>query len=169
MGLVVDVIYLASILNLVRLVWKCACTEPGVVPAIPSSRSHEIRNQSVQKDGIHVEYKSEAERTYHGDKNDYHFAEDRFKYAMIVDPNKEAYNLSLCSTCMIVRPPRAFHCSTCGVCIEQQDHHCPWMGTCVGKRNLKYFLAFLFWTAMHAFATAAICSIYFFDVTYQID
>ncbi len=88
---------------------------------------------------------------------------------MIVDPNKEAYNLSLCSTCMIVRPPRAFHCSTCGVCIEQQDHHCPWMGTCVGKRNLKYFLSFLFWTAIHAFATAAICSIYFLNVTYEID
>lgn len=70
---------------------------------------------------------------------------------------------------MIVRPPRAFHCNTCGVCIEAQDHHCPWMGTCIGKRNLKYFLAFLFWTAVHAFATAIICTAYFLTVTHKID
>jgi len=43
-GIFVDVFYLASILNLIRLVSKCANTEPGVVPAIPSRRSHEIRN-----------------------------------------------------------------------------------------------------------------------------
>ena len=70
---------------------------------------------------------------------------------------------------MIVRPPRSFHCSTCGVCVEAQDHHCPWMGTCVGKRNLKYFLAFLVMTSLHAFITAAICITYFTKVTNLID
>ena len=43
------------------------------------------------------------------------------------------------------------------------------MGTCVGKRNLKYFLAFLGWTALHAFVTAIICVIYFFRVTNKLD
>jgi len=43
------------------------------------------------------------------------------------------------------------------------------MGTCVGKRNLKYFLSFLILTALHAFVTAAICSAYYFQVTYEID
>lgn len=100
---------------------------------------------------------------------EYFFDEDRFKFARIVDPNIESYTLSLCSTCMIVRPPRAFHCGTCGVCVEAQDHHCPWMGTCVGKRNLKYFLGFLIMTALHAFLTAAICTSYFTRVTYLID
>ena len=116
-----------------------------------------------------MEYKSEAERTFDGQRTNYFFADDRFKYAFIVDPNKEAYTLSLCTTCMIVRPPRSFHCSQCGVCIEQQDHHCPWMGTCVGKRNLKYFLSFLILTALHAFVTAAICSAYYLQVTIDID
>lgn len=167
-GILVDLIYLASILNLLRLIYKCAYTEPGICPAIPSKNSHAIRSQTAAQ-GIHVEYKTEAERPYDGDKNAYNFADNRFKHARIVDPNKETYNLSVCTTCMIVRPPRAFHCSICGVCIEAQDHHCPWMGTCIGKRNLKYFLSFLFLTALHAFVTAAICGVYFFKVTYTID
>ena len=169
-GLIVDIFYTCSILNLLRLIYLCAYTDPGIIPAIPSKRTHAIRNQCANTDGIHVEYKGERERGYHGqDSVEYYFDEDRFKYARIVDPSKEAYTLSLCSTCMIVRPPRAFHCSTCGVCVESQDHHCPWMGTCVGKRNLKYFLGFLFMTSLHAFLTAAICTSYFTSVTYQID
>lgn len=168
-GILADMVYGASICNLLRLIYCCAMTEPGVIPAIPSQRSPEIRDQSFKKDGIHVEYKSEVERPYTGDRAAHFFSDNRFKYAAIVDPDKEAYALSLCTTCMIVRPPRAFHCSTCGVCIESQDHHCPWMGTCVGKRNLKYFLSFLGLTAVHAVATAIICSVYFLNVTNKID
>ena len=168
-GLIVDIFYIASILNLLRLIYNCAYTEPGIIPAIPSSRSHQIRNQSANGDGLHVEYKSEQERPYEGKNQEYFFDEDRFKYARIVDPNKEAYTLSLCGTCMIVRPPRAFHCSTCGVCVESQDHHCPWMGTCIGKRNLKYFIGFLYMTALHAFITASITVVYFTRVTAKID
>jgi len=58
--------------------------------------------------------------------------------------------LSFCATCLTVRPPRAFHCNDCGVCIEVHDHHCPWVGTCIGRRNLKYFVGFIFSTALHA-------------------
>ena len=168
-GIIVDVFYTCSILNLLRLIYLCAYTEPGIIPAVQSEHSHAIRNQCANSDGIHVEYKSEQERAYDGQDLDYFFNENRFKYGLIVDPNKESYTLSLCSTCMIARPPRAFHCSTCGVCVEAQDHHCPWMGTCIGKRNLKYFLGFLIMTALHAFLTAAICTSYFVRVTNKID
>jgi hypothetical protein len=65
--------------------------------------------------------------------------------------------LSFCDTCNILRPPRSFHCSTCGVCVEVHDHHCPWVGTCVGHRNIRYFIAFVFWTATHALLVFLIC------------
>ena len=56
-GIIVDIFYICSILNLLRLIYKCAYTEPGIIPAIPSNRSHQIRNQSANGDGLHVEYK----------------------------------------------------------------------------------------------------------------
>ena len=67
-----------------------------------------------------VEYKSETERPYDGDKLGYYFSDDRFKYKEVDDKSNggDTYSLSLCTTCMIVRPPRAFHCSACGVCVE---------------------------------------------------
>lgn len=59
--------------------------------------------------------------------------------------------MSYCGSCDILRPPRSFHCSTCGCCVEVHDHHCPWVGTCVGRRNIRYFIGFIFWTSIHAF------------------
>ena len=42
-GIIADVFYFASIFNLCRLIKKCAYTEPGVIPAIPSQRSQQLR------------------------------------------------------------------------------------------------------------------------------
>lgn len=61
--------------------------------------------------------------------------------------------LSYCKSCQVLRPPRAFHCRTCGVCVEVHDHHCPWVGTCVGRRNVRYFISFLFCAAFHGLLT----------------
>ena len=40
------------------------------------------------------------------------------------------------------------HCMDCRVCIEEYDHHCPWTGKCVGKRNVRYFYAWLFFLVL---------------------
>ncbi|KAM9826930.1 palmitoyltransferase ZDHHC23-B [Neosynchiropus ocellatus] len=50
---------------------------------------------------------------------------------------------SWCSTCRVVRPPRAGHCRICGVCVLRLDHHCVWINSCVGQRNHRSFLATL--------------------------
>jgi palmitoyltransferase ZDHHC9/14/18 len=48
-----------------------------------------------------------------------------------------------CRTCNIWRPPRAHHCRLCDNCIETHDHHCVWLNNCVGRRNYRYFFAFI--------------------------
>jgi len=48
-----------------------------------------------------------------------------------------------CKTCDVWRPPRTHHCRTCDNCVETQDHHCVWLNNCVGRRNYRYFFAFV--------------------------
>lgn len=48
-----------------------------------------------------------------------------------------------CKTCNIWRPPRTHHCRLCDNCIETADHHCVWLNNCVGRRNYRYFFAFV--------------------------
>lgn len=48
-----------------------------------------------------------------------------------------------CKTCNIWRPPRCHHCRVCDNCIETQDHHCVWINNCIGRRNYRYFFAFV--------------------------
>jgi palmitoyltransferase ZDHHC9/14/18 len=51
--------------------------------------------------------------------------------------------IKYCKTCNIWRPPRAHHCRVCDNCVETQDHHCVWLNNCVGRRNYRYFFAFV--------------------------
>ncbi|KAK5111884.1 hypothetical protein LTR62_004616 [Meristemomyces frigidus] len=48
-----------------------------------------------------------------------------------------------CKSCAVWRPPRAHHCRICDVCVETQDHHCVWLNNCVGRRNYRFFFAYV--------------------------
>ncbi len=67
-------------------------------------------------------------------------AEDFWKQIM---EDERLAHLKRCSTCEVLRFPRASHCKICDNCVADFDHHCPWLGNCVGGRNHGCFLSFV--------------------------
>jgi len=155
---VLELLYAASISAVMRVLFKCAYTEPGVILSLPTEQLKDPDSQHYTR------YLKESDRSWPAgvSKEEHFFSPCRFEYAPAYGPGTDALTLSFCISCKIVRPPRSFHCGSCGVCVEEQDHHCPWMGTCIGKRNLHLFISFLLLTSLHGFITAGLSATFFF-------
>lgn len=63
--------------------------------------------------------------------------------SILINQNGYLIQYNYCTTCGIVRPPRAGHCSKCNNCVEGLDHHCDWVGNCIGNHNYLYYFFFL--------------------------
>mmetsp|Transcript_32708 Transcript_32708/g.43148 ORF Transcript_32708/g.43148 Transcript_32708/m.43148 type:complete len:243 (+) Transcript_32708:153-881(+) len=167
-GLMIIILYIASILSVLRCLFLCATTEPGIIPPVKSGViNYKRAYSSVYRDHSDpLVHKANA-----ADPVEAFFSLEKFK---VYNPTEAPADLSRsevdllaeCSTCKIVRTPRSFHCSSCGFCVEVHDHHCPWMGTCIGLRNLKAFICFLGFTSMHALFTSCLALAFFFRETY---
>ncbi len=117
-------------------------TDPGIVPR----KNFLLDDQLIKRKGVNLSYLTDPNY------------ELPVHIADTIDP-EEGINTSpskhghrdYCSTCQIYRPPRTSHCSRCDNCIEVLDHHCPFVGNCIGKRNYKYFIAFVMLASALAF------------------
>lgn len=166
-GVFIDLLYVLSLLNLLRIHHLCRNTEPGILPRIRSkkidyNKTYNVKYRSPGR--VLAEYKT-VEPDIKKMKTKAFFSSKQFD--LVQDNEDQRYEdgnwsspLGFCSTCKIIKPPRSFHCSDCGVCIEIHDHHCPWMGTCIGKRNTRYFVLFLFYTTLHSLLTGILCGLY---------
>lgn len=66
--------------------------------------------------------------------------------------------LTWCTTCQFHRPPRSVHCGTCNYCIEEFDHHCVWLNHCIGRRNYRFFFAFITLQTVDLCFTIGMCA-----------
>lgn len=73
-GALFDFLLLASMLNLLRLLYKCAYTEPGIIPAIPTPVIDKSKTYSV-------EYIPESFRDVHDSHSEHFFDQKRFRVA----------------------------------------------------------------------------------------
>lgn len=66
--------------------------------------------------------------------------------------------LNWCNACQFHGPPTSVHCYTCNFCIEEFDHHCVWLNHCIGRRNYRFFFAFIVLQTIDLIFSITVCA-----------
>ncbi|KAL2868501.1 DHHC family palmitoyltransferase [Aspergillus lucknowensis] len=65
-----------------------------------------------------------------------------------------------CSKCCHYKPDRTHHCREVDRCVRKMDHFCPWVGGVVSEQSFKFFIQFVFYTAVFCAFTLIVCAIF---------
>ncbi|KAL4925781.1 DHHC family palmitoyltransferase [Aspergillus undulatus] len=64
-----------------------------------------------------------------------------------------------CSKCCHSKPDRTHHCREVDRCVRKMDHFCPWVGGVVSEKSFKFFIQFVFYTAVFCAFILIVCAI----------
>ena len=70
---------------------------------------------------------------------------------------------SVCPDCEVLKTPRSRHCNLCNKCVDRFDHHCPWVNNCIGRKNFRYFYAFVVTQTLYL-VMVFVCSISYISI-----
>ena len=73
--------------------------------------------------------------------------------------NGVEFELKICATCGVVRPPRSSHDRKTDRCVLKFDHYCVFIGNTVGRSNYLWFLCFIGLTSFGALCFVG-CSLF---------
>lgn len=65
-----------------------------------------------------------------------------------------------CSKCCHYKPDRTHHCREVDHCVQKMDHFCPWVGGVVSETSFKFFIQFVFYTAVFCSFIMIVCAIF---------
>ncbi|KAL4877514.1 zf-DHHC-domain-containing protein [Aspergillus karnatakaensis] len=65
-----------------------------------------------------------------------------------------------CSKCCHYKPDRTHHCREVDRCVQKMDHFCPWVGGVVSEKSFKFFIQFVFYTALFCIHVLVVCAIF---------
>ncbi|KAH9385592.1 palmitoyltransferase ZDHHC2/15/20 [Nematocida major] len=58
------------------------------------------------------------------------------------------HEMSICVICNTAQPMRSYHCTKCSRCLLLMYRHLTWCDLCIGFTNYKFYIVFLFYSAL---------------------